>query len=69
VTIHVWSTDDPGVAGECSYPVGKARNSIQCHIKKREREERERSKKEKMRERGRGERGGGGTIFLLTFIL
>jgi len=35
VTTHVWSTDDPGVAGECRYPVGKARNSTWCHIKKK----------------------------------
>jgi len=31
VTTDVWSTDDPGVAGECRYPVGKARNSTRCH--------------------------------------
>ena len=30
-----WRTDDLGGAGQCRYPVGKARNSTRCHIKKK----------------------------------
>ena len=31
-----WGTDDPGGAGQCRYPVGKARNSTRRHVKKEE---------------------------------
>jgi hypothetical protein len=37
VTTHAWSIVDTGVAGECRYLVGKARNSTWCHIRERER--------------------------------
>jgi hypothetical protein len=31
-----WSSDDPGRAGQCLYPVGKTRKSTRRHIKKEE---------------------------------
>ena len=35
--MHVtdWSTSDPGAAGHCHCPVGRARNCIQCYIEKK----------------------------------